>query len=58
VSVHVSNIEYLVLESAANAWAPPPPVDYLKWAKDNIEFTERESSFPGPYNEDLFPVFF
>jgi hypothetical protein len=36
---------------------PPPPVDYLRWAEDNIVFTERESPLPGPYNRDLFYYF-
>ncbi|MCU6244295.1 hypothetical protein, partial [Enterobacter asburiae] len=36
---------------------PPPPVDYLKWAKGNIVFSDRITQFPGPYNEALFPFF-
>lgn len=41
----------------AEATAPPPAVDYLAWAKDNIVFSGRLTDFPGPYNEDLFPFF-
>jgi phage terminase large subunit GpA-like protein len=41
----------------AEVLTPPPPVDYLAWAKTNISFTKRESPFPGPYNPDLFPYF-
>lgn len=37
--------------------APPPPVDYLDWAKRNIVFSARLTDFPGPYNEDMFPFF-
>lgn len=36
---------------------PPPPVDYLAWASQNISFSSRESPFPGPYNPNLFPYF-
>jgi hypothetical protein len=25
---------------------PPPPVDYEKWAIDNVSFSDRESQFP------------
>jgi phage terminase large subunit GpA-like protein len=41
----------------AAAFSPPPPVDLLAWAVDNIKFTDRESQFPGSYNVDLFPYF-
>lgn len=58
MGIHVANIDYLVAKAMAKAWAPPPPVDYLAWAKQHVVFSERESpSFPGPYNEDLFPYF-
>lgn len=43
------------MEATAKAWEPPPPVDYLAWAKKNVVFTERESPFPGPFNVALFP---
>ncbi len=36
---------------------PPPPVDYLAWAIDNIVFSEQESKFHGAYNPTLFPYF-
>jgi phage terminase large subunit GpA-like protein len=51
------NPERLVYEVLADVTKPPPPVDYLKWAKENIVFSERISAFPGPYNEALFPFF-
>lgn len=41
----------------SGAFRPPPPVDYSRWASDNISFSDRESPFPGPYNETLFPYF-
>jgi len=51
------NPERLMYEALADACEPPPPVDYLAWAKDNIVFSERISAFPGPYREDMFPFF-
>jgi phage terminase large subunit GpA-like protein len=42
-------------EAAAAALRPPPPVDYLKWATDNVVF--ETGSFPGPYNRENFPYF-
>ncbi|WP_404862082.1 phage terminase large subunit family protein [Georhizobium sp. MAB10] len=47
----------IAYEALAAATEPPPPVDYLTWAKANIVFSERISAFPGPYNEALFPFF-
>ncbi|MEZ5769900.1 MAG: terminase gpA endonuclease subunit [Paracoccaceae bacterium] len=41
----------------AEVLAPPPPVDYLKWAEDNIEFSPAESPVPGPYNRERFSYF-
>ena len=41
----------------SEAIAPPPPVDYLAWAKANIVFSARLTDYPGPYNEELFPFF-
>lgn len=48
---------WLALDVAVGVAAPPPPVDHLAWAKDNIVFSQRESPYPGPYNEDQFPYF-
>jgi phage terminase large subunit GpA-like protein len=42
-------------EAAAAALTPPPPIDYLKWAVDNVVF--ETGSFPGPYNPTNFPYF-
>lgn len=53
----IGNADRIVMESLATAIAPPPEVDYLRWAEGNIVFTKRESSFPGPYNRNLFPYF-
>jgi phage terminase large subunit GpA-like protein len=45
------------LEAIAAALVPPPVVDYVRWAEENIEFSKRESPFPGRYNRKLFPYF-
>lgn len=55
--VQVANAERLVAEALAEVMTPPPPVDYLRWAEDNVVFSKRESNFPGPYNRDLFYYF-
>lgn len=52
-----TNAERLAAECMAAVLAPPPPVDYIAWAVDNIVFSERESQFPGPYNRALFNYF-
>jgi phage terminase large subunit GpA-like protein len=57
LTVHTANAERIALEAIAAAWAPPPPVDYLLWAEDNIVFSKRESDHPGAYNRELFPYF-
>lgn len=55
--LQVANADRLVMEAMATAIDPPPTVDYLRWAEQNIVFTKRESPFPGPYNRKLFPYF-
>lgn len=55
--VNTANAEALALEVLADVLTPPPDVDYLDWAEQNIVFTKRESPFPGPYNRELFPYF-
>ena len=51
------NPRRLAFEALATVAEPPPPVDYLAWARENIVFSERISAFPGPYDEKLFPFF-
>ncbi|MAA99707.1 MAG: terminase [Stappia sp.] len=55
--VETANAEHVALQAFIEVMTPPPPVDYLAWAGDNIVFSARESSFPGPYNRELFPYF-
>lgn len=57
ISIAVANAERIGWEVLAEVMAPPPPVDYVAWAENNIEFSETESQFPGPYNRDLFYYF-
>ena len=56
-SIRIANAERIVGLAYADTLKPPPPVDYRAWAVDNIVFTKRESSMPGPYNPRSFPLF-
>ena len=40
----------------AQGLKPPPPIDFTAWAEANIVFG-KESPFPGPYRQDIFPYF-
>ena len=51
------NPERMAFEVLAEVIEPPPPVDYLKFAKEEIEFSERISTIKGKYREDKFPFF-
>lgn len=53
----LANITAIVLAAAAQAWEPPPVVDYEEWAVENIVFSKRESTLPGSYNPSLFPFY-
>lgn len=55
--VHLAHAEYLAARAMADVLMPPPPVDYVRWAEENIVFSERESQFAGPYNRTLFGYF-
>jgi phage terminase large subunit GpA-like protein len=57
MSLEVANAERLAALTLADVLMPPPPVDYVAWAENNIVFTERESPYPGPYNRDIFGYF-
>src|SRR5262249_22266706 len=45
-----------VRDGFARGLMPPPPLDYVAWAEANISFG-KDSPFPGPYRQDLFPYF-
>jgi phage terminase large subunit GpA-like protein len=53
--IQIANAERLAMEAAARVFEPPPVVDYVEWAKDNIIFSDRESPYPGPFNVERFP---
>lgn len=55
--VNVANAERIAAEVLADVLTPPPQVDYLSWAENNVVFSDRESPLPGPYNRDLFFYF-
>lgn len=53
----VANAERVAYQTTADIMEPPPPVDYVHWAEENIVFSKRESQFEGPYNRQLFGYF-
>ena len=55
--IHIANAERIAMQAMARAIEPTPPVDYVRWAEENIVFSERESQFPGPYNRTRFVYF-
>ncbi len=57
MEIMLSNPPRMANEILGEILTPPPPVDLEQWAVDNIEFSERESPFPGPYNKDQFSMF-
>ncbi|MCG3266102.1 phage terminase large subunit family protein [Yoonia sp. I 8.24] len=57
LDIAVTSAEWMAGDVLAEILNPPPPVDYLKWAEDNIVFSERESEFSGPYNRQRFRYF-
>ena len=52
----LANPRRLAHEAIAAALRPPPPIDYLEWAEDNVVFGDSDP-FPGPYNRAAFPYF-
>lgn len=57
MQIHLASAEHFAARAMADVLDPPPPVDYLTWAVQNIVFSERESQFSGPYNRMLFGYF-
>jgi phage terminase large subunit GpA-like protein len=49
------NVERLELEAISSALEPPPSIDYLSFAEQNIVF--ENGPFRGPFNRALFPFF-
>jgi len=58
MNIAVTNAAWVAHDVLSDVLAPPPPVDYLTWAEENIVFSKRESpQFPGPYNRERFSYF-
>lgn len=57
LDVAVTSAEWMAHDVLADIIDPPPPVDYLKWAEENIVFSARESPLPGPYSRERFSYF-
>jgi hypothetical protein len=57
LDIAVLDAEWMAGDVLAEILDPPPPIDYLKWAEDNIVFSDRESEFSGPYNRQRFRYF-
>jgi phage terminase large subunit GpA-like protein len=55
MGIQLANAERMAMEALARVFEPPPAVDYVAWAQDNIVFSDRESPFPGPFNVERFP---
>jgi phage terminase large subunit GpA-like protein len=53
---YLANAARLGWGIAAQALKPPPPLDYVAWAKSHVRFGN-ESQFSGAYNPALFPYF-
>lgn len=53
MGIILANAERLAMEAMAKAFEPPPVIDYLAWAEQNVVI--EEGDFPGPYNRTLFP---
>jgi phage terminase large subunit GpA-like protein len=55
MGINLANAERLAMLAMASAIEPPPLIDYLGWAVDNVVI--EEGSFRGPYNRGRFPYF-
>lgn len=56
--VHLANLARMAVVACQKAIEPPPKLDYLRFARQHVVFTEAESQqFAGPYNERAFPFF-
>lgn len=55
IAVEIASARRIALEVLADVVEPTPPIDFEKWAVNNIIFGEGEGDFPGPYNPALFP---
>jgi phage terminase large subunit GpA-like protein len=54
MTVQLVNAEWLMWSSLGDVITPPPPVDHLSWAEENVVFGT-ESDLPGRYDRSQFP---
>ncbi|NIZ11076.1 phage terminase large subunit family protein [Pseudooceanicola sp. HF7] len=57
LDIDVTSAEWMAADIMADVLDPPPPVNYLAWAEQNIVFSRRESPLPGPYSAERFSYF-
>jgi phage terminase large subunit GpA-like protein len=57
LDIAVLDAEWMAGDVLAEILDPPPPIGYLKWAEENIVFSDCESEFSGPYNRQHFRYF-
>jgi len=57
ITIETANAKRIMLVVIADALRPPPAVNYVDWAVDNITFQDNESDVPGPYNRRAFRYF-
>lgn len=57
LDIAVTGAEWMMHDVLADVIDPPPDIDYLAWAEENIVFSKRESPMPGPYNRERFSYF-
>jgi phage terminase large subunit GpA-like protein len=55
MEIPVTNARWMLHDVLADVLKPPPDVNYLQWAQENIVFDN--GPFPGPYNADRFSYF-
>lgn len=55
--INAANATRIATMTLAAVIDPPPPVDFVRWAENNVVFSKREGPFEGPYNRQLFGYF-
>src|SRR5690242_16757721 len=51
MGIILANAERLAMDAMAGAFSPPPIIDYLAWAAENVSIDGK------PYNREAFPYF-
>lgn len=55
LDIRLTNAKWMLHDVLAETLSPPPPVDYLQWAVDNIVF--ERGPLPGSYSAERFSYF-